>query len=75
MPAVLPAVLERLLRHLTGDLHGLVGAKAVGSSGNRLDLVVETFHGAAGDLPFGAKPFRNRAGGGQKQAAPERQTR
>src|SRR5262249_43632505 len=35
---------------IQGNFHSLVGAKAVGSSGNHSNFVVESFDGAAGDL-------------------------
>src|SRR5215471_10960072 len=37
---------------IQGNFHSLVGAKAVGSSGNHSNFVVESFDGAAGDLSF-----------------------
>src|ERR1039458_2187140 len=41
---------------IQGNFHGVEGAKAVGSSGNYTDFVVETFHGAIGDFPFRPHP-------------------
>src|SRR5262249_20891651 len=44
---------------IQGNFHSLVGAKAVGSSGNHSNFVVESFDGAAGDLSFGSKPIQD----------------
>jgi hypothetical protein len=43
---------------IKGNFHRLVGAKAIGSSGNHSNLVVESFDGATGDLSFGPKPVQ-----------------
>src|ERR1035437_8039094 len=42
---------------IKGNFHSLVGTKAVGSSGNHSDFVVETLNGAIGDFSFGSKPI------------------
>src|ERR1035437_1142671 len=42
---------------IKGNFHSLVGTKAVGSSGNHSDFVVETLNGAIGDFSFGPKPI------------------
>src|ERR1035437_1067291 len=44
---------------IQGSFHGVEGAKAVGSSGNYTDFVVETFHGAIGDFPFRPEPIQD----------------
>src|ERR1017187_8662052 len=44
---------------IQGNFHGVEGAKAVGSSGNYTDFVVETFHGAIGDFPFRPEPIQD----------------
>src|SRR5215472_11804426 len=44
---------------IQGNFHSLVGTKAVGSSGNHSNFVVESLDGAAGDLSFGAKPIQD----------------
>ncbi len=44
---------------IQGDFHGFIRAKAIGSSGNYSNFVVETLHCAAGDLSFGAKPIQD----------------
>ena len=43
---------------IEGNFHGLEGAKAIGTSGNHSNFVVETFHGTIGDFSFGAEPIR-----------------
>src|SRR5438552_15276295 len=40
---------------IQSNFHSLEGAKAVGSSGNHSDFVVEALHGAFGDFSFGPK--------------------
>src|SRR5450759_2842213 len=44
---------------IKGNFHSLVGTKAVGSSGNHSDFVVETLNGAIGDFSFGSKPIQD----------------
>src|SRR6266568_2534849 len=44
---------------IKGDFHSVVGTKAVGSSGNHSDFVIEALDGAVGDLFFGAKPVKD----------------
>ena len=44
---------------IEGHFHSFVSAKAVRSSGNHSDFVVEAFDGAIGDLAFGAKPIED----------------
>src|ERR1035441_7706202 len=44
---------------IQGNFHGVEGAKAIGSSGNYTDFVVETFHGAIGDFPFRPEPIQD----------------
>src|ERR1700694_135093 len=43
---------------IQSNFHSLEGAKAVGSSGNHSDFVVEALHGAIGDFSFGPKPIQ-----------------
>src|SRR5674476_747995 len=43
---------------IQGNFHGVEGAKAVGSSGNYSDFVVEALNGAIGDFSFGPKPIQ-----------------
>jgi hypothetical protein len=43
---------------IKGNFHGLEGTKAVGSSGNYSDFVVEALNGAIGDFSFGPKPIQ-----------------
>src|ERR1039458_1477390 len=43
---------------IQGNFHGVEGAKAVGSSGNHSDFVVEALNGAIGDFSFGPKPIQ-----------------
>ena len=50
---------------IKGNFHSLVGTKAVGSSGNHSDFVVETLNGAIGDFSFGSKPIQDVRGGGR----------
>ena len=45
---------------IQGHFHRVKGSKAVGSSGHHSDLVVETFHGARGDFPFGPEPIEKK---------------
>ena len=44
---------------IEGHFHSFVSAKAVGSSGNYSDFVVEALDGAIGDLTFGTKPIED----------------
>src|ERR1035438_7654406 len=44
---------------IKGNFHSVIGAEAVGSSGDDSDFVVEALDGAVGDLFFGAKPVQN----------------
>src|ERR1017187_471770 len=44
---------------IKGNFHSLVGTKAVGSSGNYSDFVVEALNGAIGDFSFGPKPIQD----------------
>src|SRR5947207_13629878 len=44
---------------IQGDFHSIIGAKAVGSSGNHSNFVVEAFDGAIGDFLFGPKPVQD----------------
>src|ERR1035437_1587777 len=44
---------------IKGNFHSLVGTKAVGSSSNHSDFVVETLNGAIGDFSFGSKPIQD----------------
>src|ERR1019366_7153681 len=44
---------------IQGNFHGVEGAKAIGSSGNYTDFLVETFHGAIGDFPFRPEPIQD----------------
>src|ERR1700676_603593 len=44
---------------IEGNFHSVVGTKAVGSSGNHSDFVVEALHGAIGDFSFGPKPIQD----------------
>src|ERR1017187_1460625 len=43
---------------IKGNFHGVEGAKAVGSSGNYSDFVVEALNGTVGDFSFGSKPIQ-----------------
>jgi hypothetical protein len=43
---------------IQGNFHGVEGAKAVGSSGNHSNFVVEALNGAIGDFSFGPKPIQ-----------------
>src|ERR1035437_821153 len=44
---------------IEGNFHSLVGTKAVGSSGNHSDFVVEALNGAIGNFFFGPKPIQD----------------
>jgi hypothetical protein len=44
---------------IKGKFHRIEGAKAVGSSGNHSDFVIETLNGAIGDFSFGSKPIQD----------------
>ena len=44
---------------IKGNFHSLVGTKAVGSSGNHSDFVVEALHGAVGDFSLGPEPIQD----------------
>src|ERR1035437_2562240 len=44
---------------IKGNFHSLEGTKAVRSSGNYSDFVVETLNSAIGDFSFGAKPIQD----------------
>jgi len=43
---------------IEGNFHRVEGAKAVGSSGNYSDFVVEAFNGTIGDFSSGPKPVQ-----------------
>src|SRR6516225_8121143 len=40
------------------DFHGFIGAESVRASGYHSNFVVESFHGAGGNLPFGPEPVQ-----------------
>ena len=44
---------------IESGFHGVVGAKAVGSSGDHSDFVVEALDGAVGDFAFGPEPIED----------------
>ena len=44
---------------IKGSFYSFVGAKAVGSSGDHSDFVVEALNGAIGDFSFGPKPVQD----------------
>ena len=43
---------------IQGNFHGVEGAKAVGSSCNYSDFVIEALDGTVGDFSFGSKPIQ-----------------
>src|SRR5450756_1001026 len=43
---------------IKGNFHSVEGTKAVGSSGNHSDFVIETLNGTIGDFSFGSKPIQ-----------------
>jgi hypothetical protein len=45
---------------IKGNFHSFVGTKAVGSSSNHSDFVVEALNGAIGDFSFCPKPIQDR---------------
>ena len=46
-------------RVIQGNLHGVIGAEAIGSSGHHSDFVVQTFDGSIGNLSLGLEPIED----------------
>jgi hypothetical protein len=44
---------------IKGNFHRVIGTKAVGSSGDYSDFVVEALNGTVGDFSFGPKPIQD----------------
>jgi hypothetical protein len=55
---------------IEGKFHGLEGTKAVGSSGNDSDFVVEALNGTIGDFSFGPKPVQDQRLVGAQRRTP-----
>src|ERR1017187_1101655 len=44
---------------IKGNFHSIEGTKAIGSSGNYSDFVIEALNGTVGDFSFGSKPIQD----------------
>ena len=44
---------------IKSNFHSIEGTKAVGSSGNHSNFVIETLNGTIGDFSFGSKPIQD----------------